>query len=118
MSHLFHRSTCATIHMHIILNNYSTSARSAELAIIISYPISASRIIVKYYVHMGGSAGRTRSKRFRLVLEQRKTQERPGFLVLTARKMDFARSWTLVPRSLLRNRTETLALITGRWAYN
>ena len=29
------------------------------MAIIISYPISASRIIVKYYVHMGGGAGRT-----------------------------------------------------------
>ena len=29
------------------------------MAIIISYPISASRIIVKYYVHMGEGAGRT-----------------------------------------------------------
>ena len=29
------------------------------MAIIISYPTSAGRIIVKYYVHMGGGASRT-----------------------------------------------------------
>ena len=57
-----------------------------------------------------------RNKRFHLVLEQRKTEER-DFSALTEREMEreskhapfFARSLTLVPRSLLRNSTETLA---------
>lgn len=34
-------------------------ARRRVSWLIISYPISASRIIVKYYVHMGEGAGRT-----------------------------------------------------------
>ena len=44
-----------------------------------------------------------RSKRFRLVSEQRKTDGGTGFSAF------FARSLTLVLRSLVRNRTETLA---------
>ena len=55
------------------------------------------------------------SKRFRVVSGQRKTKERrgTGFSVLAARKMEreppfFTRSLTVVPRSSLRNCTETL----------
>ena len=62
------------------------------------------------------------SKGFSVISEQTKTDEwrRAGFSVLAARKMEreiphslllapsFARSLTLVPRSLLTNRTETL----------
>ena len=61
---------------------------------------------------------RLRSKRFRLVSEQRKTEERNS-RVLAAREMKrepalllapfFVQSLTLVSRSLLLNRTETLA---------
>ena len=66
-----------------------------------------------------------RSKRLRLVSEQRKTAWGTGFSVLVAREMKqepknesggallltpfFAQSLTLVPRSLLLNRTETFA---------
>ena len=54
-----------------------------------------------------------RSKRFRLVSEQKKKKQGTGFSVLTAREMKrepfFAPSLTLVPRSLLLNRTETIA---------
>ena len=56
-----------------------------------------------------------RSKRFRVVWEQRKTKEirGTGFSVLATRKMErephfFTRSLTVVPRSLLRNCTEAL----------
>ena len=56
-----------------------------------------------------------RSKRFRVVSEQRKTKELrgTGFSVLATRKMEreppfFTRSLTVVPRSLLRNCTEAL----------
>ena len=53
-----------------------------------------------------------RSKRFRLVSGQKKDRG-SGFSILTAREMKrepfFARSLTLVPRSSLLNRTETLA---------
>ena len=48
-----------------------------------------------------------RSKRFRLVLEQRKTEERDSRFWLPA--PFFAQSLTLVPHSLLLNRAETLA---------
>ena len=72
-------------------------------------------------------AGSLRTKRFRVVSEQRKTEERRGtrFSVLAVGKMDksqkmkegedlllasfFARSLTLLPRSLLRNLSKTLA---------
>ena len=37
----------------------TNEALSAELAMIISYPTSASGIIVKHYMHMDGGAGRT-----------------------------------------------------------
>ena len=48
-----------------------------------------------------------RSKRFRLVLEQRKTEERDSRFWLLA--PFFTQSLTLVPHSLLLNRAETLA---------
>ena len=52
-----------------------------------------------------------RSKRFRLVSEQKKTVERdfPLWPRENQKAPFFARSLTLVPRSLLLNRTETLA---------
>ena len=59
-----------------------------------------------------------RSKRFRLVSEQKKTEEQemeclhplPALLLVPF----FPRSLTLVPLSLLRNRTETLATLDKR----
>ena len=69
-----------------------------------------------------GKIASLRSKRFRLVSEQKKKNRGTGFSVLTAREMKrepffptpsrsftFARSLTLVPRSLLLNRSEALA---------
>ena len=53
-----------------------------------------------------------RSKRFRLVSDERKTEERDSRFWPTPRSLltpFFAQSLTLVPRSLLLNRTETLA---------
>ena len=47
-----------------------------------------------------------RSKCFYVVLEQRRTRKTRSVLLLTP---FFARSLTLIPRSLIRNCTETLA---------
>ena len=58
-----------------------------------------------HYWEVGNHTFSLRSKRFRLVSKQRKTEER-DFGILAP---FFAWSLTLVPRSLLLNRTETLA---------
>ena len=62
-------------------------------------------------MEVGGGEGEgcfsLRSKRFRLVSEQRKTEERDSWF--WPREKWNARSLTHVPRSLLLNRTETLA---------
>ena len=94
-------------------------------------PVTVTSLVMKLHLSYHSLGLRLRSKRFRLISEQKK-KRRTGFSVLTAREMKrepknerggetltpnpalllapfFARSLTLVPRSLLLNRTETLA---------
>ena len=63
---------------------------------------------VSFICFCSGKYSSLRSKRFRLVWQQEKAEER-DFRFWPREKWNESRSLTLVPRSLLLNRTETLA---------